>query len=394
MTEIGTKLKPVPKRPAVAIVTSYWGDARTEAVGASRVLAGALALHADVTVIHLADDEPATYADSVFEVRRVSVRGAEPTRAMLLRQALAARNGSGDVPAAGLALLSEYDGEAPGVLEVLEATDPVSVVLVGSYQPWDLVALGRGHRRVVTVPFCSERPLFASELAALIEAADVVGAIHPGEFAEIAAAAPERASDVVALDIAFGSNAHARAEELAGIGKIGPYSLLVRSFPEGGPRAEATVGCEVLRYALDGFPVAEVDGNTWWLTAKKGIGPLRVGKNRVNFARLVAHAKVMVDVRPQGPVGRLAIEAMLYGVPIVVPDDSAAKAHAEAANGGLWYRDEGELFDETRAIIKTPLGDRLAEQARAYAEKRHGDIDAFTARVAALVLGIRSPVDS
>lgn len=372
-------------------MTSYWGDTPTEAVGATRVIAGALALHADVSVVHLANAKPASYSDSVFSVRRVEAHGAEPTRSSLLREALVKKNGSSDVPPAALELLREYEGKAPAVTSALEAIDPASIVLAGSYQPWELSSLRASGRRVVAIPFCSDRPLFSFELAQLVGAAAVIGTIHPGEMAPVLAAAPGRENDVVELDIAFGSNPHARAEELAGIGKIGPYTLLVRSFPEGGPRKTATVGAEVLRSVLDGFPVAEVDGDKWWLTAKKAIGPLRVGKNRVNFARLVAHAQAMVDVRPQGPVGRLAIEAMHYGVPIVVPDGSAAKAHAEAANGGLWYRDEGELFDETRAIIKTPLGGRLADQAQAYAQRKHGDIDTFVERVAALVLGEATP---
>ena len=75
------------------------------------------------------------------------------------------------------------------------------------------------------------------------------------------------------------------------------------------------------------------------------------------------------------------------GVPVVVPDDSASKAHVAAANGGLWYRDVGELFDAVRVLVHSPIGAKLAQQGRSYALAKHGDIDDFVAPTATLVLG-------
>jgi glycosyltransferase involved in cell wall biosynthesis len=112
-----------------------------------------------------------------------------------------------------------------------------------------------------------------------------------------------------------------------------------------------------------------------------------VNPSGVNFARLVARARATVDVRPPGPVGTIAIESMLLGVPVVVPDDSASRAHVAAANGGLWYRDVGELFDAVRVLVHSPIGAKLAQQGRSYALAKHGDIDDFVARTATLVLG-------
>jgi glycosyltransferase involved in cell wall biosynthesis len=107
----------------------------------------------------------------------------------------------------------------------------------------------------------------------------------------------------------------------------------------------------------------------------------------VKFARRVARARVTIDARPPGPVGTITIESMLLGVPVVVPDDSASRAHVAAANGGLWYRDVGELFDAVRVLVHSPIGAKLAQQGRSYALAKHGDIDDFVARTATLVLG-------
>ncbi|MGB9113227.1 MAG: hypothetical protein WCF24_10930, partial [Acidimicrobiales bacterium] len=51
----GIAQRPRRQRPAVAIVTAHWGEKPSEAVDVTRLVAGALARHADVTVIHLTD---------------------------------------------------------------------------------------------------------------------------------------------------------------------------------------------------------------------------------------------------------------------------------------------------------------------------------------------------
>ncbi|MGB9111787.1 MAG: hypothetical protein WCF24_03570, partial [Acidimicrobiales bacterium] len=313
-----------------------------------------------------------------------------PARASLLRSAIGAGRPTSDVPAAALTLLREYDGKAPGVAEILDEVAPKAIGLVGSYQPWDLAALGRrgsSRPRIVAIPFCSDSDLVPGDLARMIDVADVIGTIHPEEPDAIAAIDPERATEVVPIELAFSSNIHARSGPLAGLGRFGRYVLLVRNWPSGTPRIARPVTREVLREVLGRITVVEVDGMRWWASNKRDALPLQVNYNRVNFSRLVAHASLTVDVRPQGPVGRLAVESMLYGVPALVPDNTAAKAHVAAANGGLWYSDVGELFDGARVVVHTPLGKILAKQAEHYARAKHGDINAFVARTAELALG-------
>lgn len=387
----GIAQRPRRRRPQIAIVTAYWGETPVEVVGATRLVAGALARHTDVTVIHLTDRASDRYSDSVFDVRPVALLGAQPARAALLRAVIGGVRPASDVSPAALTLLRDYDGSAPRVPETLADVAPKAVLLLGSYQPWDLDALGRrgdGARpRVIAIPLCSDRELVPADLGRMIDAADVIGTIHPDEPEAIARVRPERAGDVVPIELAFSSNVHARSGPLSGLGRFGRYVLLVRNWPAGTPRVPRPVTREVLREVLGRISVVEVDGTRWWASNKRDALPLLVNYNRVNFSRLVAHACLTVDVRPQGPIGRLAIESMLYGVPALVPDDTAAKAHVAAANGGLWYRDVGELFDGARVIVDTPLGHVFARQAERYARAKHGDIDAFVARIAELVLG-------
>jgi hypothetical protein len=394
-TVTGIAQRPRRHRPAVVIVTSHWGEPPIESVGVTRLVAGALARHADVTVVHLTDRAHGRHADSVFDVRPVVLMGAQPARASLLRAAIGAGEQTAEVPRAALTLLREYEGEAPGVAQVLDEVAPRAIVLVGSYQPWDLAALGRrgsSRSRIVAVPFCSDPDLAPGDLSRMIDAADVIGTIHPDEPDAIARVDPGRATDVVPIELAFSSNIHVRSGPLAGLGRFGRYVLLVRNWPSGTPRVARPVTREVLREVLGRITVVEVDGMRWWASNKRDALPLQVNYNRVNFSRLVAHASLTVDVRPQGPVGRLAVESMLYGVPALVPDETAAKAHVAAANGGLWYGDVGELFDGARVIARTRLGKILGKQAERYARAKHGDINAFVARTAELVLGTQVAV--
>jgi hypothetical protein len=244
----------------------------------------------------------------------------------------------------------------------------------------------------VTIPFLDAGRPLPAEIARVVAPADLVGTVHPGEKDRLVGVAPDGAADIVPVDLAIGVNRHATADPLVGVAAYGEYVLVVRRFPAGGPRLLRAVDAEMLPPILPGVSVAEVDGETWRICNDHDTAVLPVNPSHVNFARLVARARATIDVRPPGSVGVIAIESMLLGVPVVVPDDSAAQAHVAAANGGLWYRDVGELFDAVRVLVRTPIGARLAAQGRAYAQAKHGDNDAFVARTAALVLGADAAV--
>jgi hypothetical protein len=141
----------------------------------------------------------------------------------------------------------------------------------------------------------------------------------------------------------------------------------------------------VLRGALGRVAVAEVDGTKWRISDAENTAELPVNPTRVNLWRLMANGLMTVDVRPAELFGREAIESMMLGTPVLVPDGSAAKAHVAAADGGLWYRDLGEILDAARAMSAEPTRLALGRQGRQYAEARHGDMDGFVARMGALI---------
>ncbi len=379
--------------PRVAIVTQHWGSRPDELTEMTRLVAGALARHATVEIVHLLapPEPPRTSVDSVFRVHQVPLHGARPLRASILRAALGTYDRGRNVPARAATILHDLEGSAPDVPDLLAELAPDAVVLAGHHQPWDVRALGargaRGAPRVVVLPCTADgSTLRSAPVARLLDRADVAGAAHSGErrALEAATAGAVEARD---LGLGVGVNRSAAANRLFGVRFFGAYVLIIRSFPPGGSRWGRSVTHDVLRSTLGDISVAEVDGDTWRIGDKENTLELPVSPSRVNLWRLMAHAIATVDLRPPGPVGRETIESLLLGTPVVVPEESAAHEHAADAGGGLWYRNDGELIDSVRALSDRRLRDRLAVQGKRWADRYHGDMDDFVERMRVLVLG-------
>ena len=91
----------------------------------------------------------------------------------------------------------------------------------------------------------------------------------------------------------------------------------------------------------------------------------------------------VLDPVPQRLVGRQVLEAFLYRVPVIVyARGGASREHAEAGNGGLWFRTDEELCATVRALLDDELGQLLGEQGCSYAQHRHADTDTFVKNVA------------
>jgi len=360
----------------------------------TRLLAGALARNADVEIVHLVapPEPPTTRTDSVFSVHRVPLQGARSLRASLLRAALATVDGGRTVPGVAADLLDEFEGHAPDVPDRIAAIAPDAVVLAGHHQPWDTSVLGTrggGGPRVVLLPYLADPTvLHSAPVARLVERADLIAVAHSGERRAVLRAFPARSEvDVRPLNTGFSVNRGAAANRLFGVRFFGTYVLTIRCFPPGGQRWERSATHEVLRATVGRVSFAEIDGERWRISDRENTLELPVSPSRVNLWRLMAHAVATVDLRPPGPIGREAIESMLLGTPVVVPDKSAAQEHAADANGGLWYRDPGELIDAVRVLTDPRIRDRLAVQGKSWAQLTHGQMDDFVERARFLVLG-------
>ena len=329
----------------------------------------------------------------MFSVHRVPLYRSERRRARLLQAALAAHDGGYRLPEIGAHVLQGLQGVAPDAPRLIERLAPDAVLLAGSEQPYNLEVLGRpgqgGRPRVVVLPMAGDvRFLRSPMVQRLLVHADTVAAVHPGEERALSLA-PDPSPEVVPLNLALSVNRGSAEHRLFGVRAFGRYVVLLRRFPAGGPRFERSITHEVLREIVAPMSVAEVDGVRWRITDATQTLDLPVGPSRVNFWRLLAHAAAVVDLRPPGPVGREAIEAMMLGVPALVPDGSAAMEHVAAGSGGLWYASYRELAAELEALRDEGLRRSLAAAGQAYAESRHGDLTRFVESMEELVLGGR-----
>jgi hypothetical protein len=100
-----------------------------------------------------------------------------------------------------------------------------------------------------------------------------------------------------------------------------------------------------------------------------------------DLARLMAWARVTVDLHPGRLFARRSVDSLLYGTPIVVPADSRAREHAARGRGGLWFADPAELTWCIDALLESPVHDSFARQGRAYAEEEYGSTERFIERV-------------
>jgi hypothetical protein len=379
------------KQPVVCIVTTHWGTNERESTEVVRLLAGAVASAATVEVIYLDDSTlaPATSLDSVFKVHHLPLVGAQGLTGSLLRGSLRAV-GAITTPPSLLGVTRELTGSVQGVAQLLQAIAPDSVVVAGLPLPVGVYDdLATTNARIVIWPLLSDPVLIRdTALAALLDSADAIGSLHPGEQAALTAALPNRVSHIRPLDVALTLNRSATEHGLFGVTWFGEYVLLIRRFPASAPRFDRAITHELLRAVLGAVAIAEVDGAKWRVTDFVNTASLPVNPTRVNLWRLMAHARFTVDLRPQGPFGREALESMLFSSPPIVPEGSAAHAHVEAANGGLWYRTPGEVLDLASTLIDDDgMLSSLRSNGIHYSVSHHENMQAFVARTNLLVLG-------
>jgi hypothetical protein len=112
---------------------------------------------------------------------------------------------------------------------------------------------------------------------------------------------------------------------------------------------------------------------------------------RTDLWRLLAHARVTIDLAPGPIIARECIESLRFGTPIVVPAESAARAHADAG-GGLAYAGYSELLACVAHLSDDRARATMSARGRAYADARYGDQAAFVTSVTRVLGAPLSPV--
>jgi hypothetical protein len=97
---------------------------------------------------------------------------------------------------------------------------------------------------------------------------------------------------------------------------------------------------------------------------------------RTDLWRLLAHARVTIDLAPGEIIARECIESLRFGTPILVPASSPARAHAEAG-GGMAFADYSELLACVSHLSDDAARAAISRRGRTYAEARYGNQTAF-----------------
>jgi hypothetical protein len=136
------------------------------------------------------------------------------------------------------------------------------------------------------------------------------------------------------------------------------------------------------------FPAAEVVvvddavASAWKGRALRGTVHV---DTRMDLWRLVAHAAVCIDLAPGASIARECIEALRFGTPIVVPEDSGPAALHARASGGSTFGDPGELIDAVATLLDGNNRSVASDMGRRYADARYGDAGALVDSVRALL---------
>ncbi|MHB8245076.1 MAG: glycosyltransferase [Acidimicrobiales bacterium] len=399
-----SRAEPRTDRPKVAIVMSAWGSNWGERATAVRLVAGALSLKAEVVVVSLDDrSDPETAPprrtfDGIFPIHSAAASPSHPRVSEVLQASLRRFEQRSSPEAAVLpevasrgllALDARPSAEAIGIISHLQ---PDVVVAAGVETLWmgESLPVGEDRPRVVVLPLLGTDTRASSvALAPLAEIADAVGAFSHSECQLLAESVGSRRRTVLhRLSLPFPVNRQASLSGLAGTASFGRYVLVISGWPDDDPAAGIAPVHDYLREFIGDISVAEVRHGRWLVSEHGRHFQVPWAANRMNLWRLMAGAVATIDVRPGGPIGREAIESMMFRTPVVVRAGTVAAEHAKEANGGLWYAAPGEMVDAARHLVEnTGNRDRLAKSAREWAENEHADTQGLVQAVSTMVLG-------
>lgn len=368
----------------VAVVAPGVHDRWDEVHVVARRLAGALAHEAEVSVL-VPGAERATATEGLLAVETFEAMPGDAARARVLRVA---------VSAAGAAVASWED-------ELFTAEGAWSPALVEHVceSSWDVVVLVGATRGVAS--FCAR---------ALPGDVPVVVASVVDDPARLSFAGVRRVLDRADVVVTFSESERSVVERAVGGGvrRLGfvvrTNEIAAQSVPIAFPRVPVvTVTTDWSRLAdrprwlrwstlLQRDVGARVDVRAVGPAANRVPPPLagESSPSRIDSWRWISHSLAVVDPAPYCSVGIPALEALTFGVPVIVPAGSGASVeHADRGNCGLWYRG----YDELRACIELLLDEpqtraALGRSGRAYEEEGFGDTKRFVADVLDAVLSL------
>ncbi len=362
----------------------------------ARQVAGALANRADVHVVTPDGSVPGSGSDGVFTLHRLAspVTPSAELRRDLLVEGIAATSAT-PVPmlTPELSTLLDEGMIAPwaGAVDLLASLAPDLAVIVGAGNVGALAAVDRfdPDLAVALLPLGSDEatltfphfdPLFRRAASVLTvteaERSAVVGHHGGGER-------------VHRIGAPLSANPSARTEPNTWIGDA--ENILVLTGVDQGADDEESELARLLRVRFPDITVgvAHRDAFCAWRHGQVTSGwPI---ERSSDLDRLLAFARVTVDLDPGPLFARRCVTSLLFGTPIVVPAHSRAREHAERGRGGLWFTNPSELVWTVEALLDPSTHDSCSALGLAYAQSEYGSTDDFIERVATACGPVTAP---
>ncbi|MHB1712279.1 MAG: glycosyltransferase [Acidimicrobiales bacterium] len=372
-------------RPVVAVMADRW-ETQTESGWATRQMAGALACACDVHVITPQGKAPSECVDSVFTVHEMATsRGPKPTlRRDLLIQAIS-DTGPGRtgrlVPRLGALLDEDLVGIWAGASAILARLGPDFVVIAGHQLVGALDAVDRLSPDVPTVLLALGDDLDSlafPHFDRVFDRCETVIVITETERLAVIErhVRPDRVHRVGAPMAADPSVLN---EPNTWVGET--EYIFVTTGTAGTDHGEASSLAHLLRLRFPGIPVgvSATDRFCVWHQGRLSEGwPI---ERSSDTSRLMAWARVVVDLKPGPLFARRCVESLLYGTPIIVPGSSRAREHGELGRGGLWFDTPGELTWCVESMLAPEVRSVFSAQGKEYAEDMFGSTEGFVERI-------------
>ena len=96
-------------------------------------------------------------------------------------------------------------------------------------------------------------------------------------------------------------------------------------------------------------------------------------ETRTDLQRLIAHARILIDLAPGAVIARECVESLRLGTPILVPEGSAAEVHARV--GGMSFSDIPDCLAEVRRLMADDVLRSVSAAGKAYADATFGRTD-------------------
>ena len=157
-----------------------------------------------------------------------------------------------------------------------------------------------------------------------------------------------------------------------GFGFTGYELVLAGSNPDGDALPPEAAWITAAFHDRDVIVVEDGTASAWKGRALRG----RVAVDtRMDLWRLVAHANVCIDLGPGRHLARECVEAMRFGTPVVVRQDSGAAASHVDLGGGSAFDDPYELLNAVARLHEVAARTEASARARHYASASYGSPD-------------------